>query len=123
MNSKPIETPLLDTVNDPGDIRAFSVAELRQLARELRAETIDLAVHSLKDMPVEETPGLALASYLKRSSANDALVLRKGLKKSDLAGGLTLGCGSPRRMNQLLALFPKTQFKNIRGNKIGRAHV
>jgi len=41
MNSKPIETPLLDTVNDPGDIRAFSVAELGQLAQELRAETID----------------------------------------------------------------------------------
>lgn len=88
----------------------------KELEEELLAGSIDLAVHSLKDMPTEITPGLALAGYLERADPRDTLVLREGLRLADLGRGLCLGCGSPRRINQLLHLFPKTTFRNIRGN-------
>lgn len=88
----------------------------KELEEELLAGSIDLAVHSLKDMPTEITPGLTLAGFLERADPRDTLVLRGGMQLADLGRGLRLGCGSPRRINQLLHLFPKTTFANIRGN-------
>src|SRR4029079_19319958 len=74
------------------------VAELRQ---RLLAGDIDLAVHSLKDLPTAEAEGLAIAAVPVRADPRDALVSRDGLALAELAPGAVVGTGSPRRTAQL----------------------
>ena len=63
---------------------------------------IDCAAHSLKDLPVAETPGLALAAIPQRGDHRDALVSRQGEMLAQLRQGARIGTGSPRRRAQLL---------------------
>ena len=65
---------------------------------------VDLAVHSLKDLPAGQAPGIALAAVPPRDDPRDALVARDGAKLADLPPGARIGTGSPRRAAQLLAL-------------------
>ncbi len=96
-------------------------------AAELRAAVldgrVDVAVHSLKDLPTAAVPGLALAAVPVRADARDALCARDGLQLTGLPVGASVGTGSPRRAAQLLAARPDLVIVDIRGNvetRLGR---
>ena len=78
----------------------------------------DLAVHSAKDLPAAQTPGLALAAVPERADPRDALVARdRGLPDLDgLAAGARVGTGSPRRVALLRWLRPDLEVVPLRGN-------
>ena len=77
---------------------------------------VDLAVHSLKDLPAAAAPGITLAAVPPRDDPRDALVARDGAKLADLPAGARIGTGSPRRAAQLLALRGDLLTVPIRGN-------
>jgi hydroxymethylbilane synthase len=81
----------------------------------LRGE-VDLAVHSLKDLPTGPADGITLAAVPVRDDPRDALVARDGAKLADLPAGATIGTGSPRRAAQLLLLRPDVRPVPVRGN-------
>lgn len=78
--------------------------------------TVDLVVHSLKDLPTAEPEGIALAAVPVRDDPRDALISAGGRKLADLASGARVGTGSPRRVSQLRLLRPDLQYVPIRGN-------
>ena len=86
------------------------------IQRALLEGRIDLAVHSLKDLPTETVPGLALAAVPPREETADALVTPGGISLDDLPGGARVGTGSLRRKAQLLAARPDLVVHGIRGN-------
>lgn len=77
---------------------------------------IDLAVHSLKDLPVESPPGLMLGAIVGRGDARDALVTRDSCDLAKLAERAVIGTSSLRRRAQLLAARPDLDIRSIRGN-------
>jgi len=77
---------------------------------------VDLAVHSLKDLPTTAAPGLALAAVPAREDPRDALVCPAGLTLGELPSGARVGTGSPRRAAQLRALGLGLDVVGIRGN-------
>jgi hydroxymethylbilane synthase len=77
---------------------------------------VDLAVHSLKDLPSGPAPGIVLAAVPPRDDPRDALVARDGAKLVDLPPGARIGTGSPRRAAQLLAIRADLRCVPIRGN-------
>src|SRR3954452_8863187 len=77
---------------------------------------IDVAVHSLKDLPTEPADGIALAAVPEREDPRDALIARDGLTLGELPAGSTVGTGSPRRTAQLRALGLGLEIVPIRGN-------
>ena len=77
---------------------------------------IDLAVHSLKDLPTAELPELEIIAIPERADARDALVARDGLTLESLPAGATVGTGSPRRAAQLKGTRPDLDVVDIRGN-------
>jgi len=77
---------------------------------------VDLAVHSLKDLPTGPAAGIALAAVPTRDDPRDALVARDGAKLADLPPGARIGTGSPRRAAQLLGLRADLRCVPIRGN-------
>ena len=81
----------------------------------LRYET-DIAVHSMKDVPVKFPPGLALSVVTEREDPRDVLVSRNNLKLDDLPKGAKVGTGSFRRTTQLLHYRPDLEVVPIRGN-------
>jgi hydroxymethylbilane synthase len=82
----------------------------------LLAGEIDIAVHSLKDLPVAPEPGLLIAAIPPREDPRDALVARDGLTLGELPAGSVVGTGSPRRTAQLAALGLGLSVTDIRGN-------
>lgn len=76
----------------------------------------DLAVHSLKDLPVELTAGLVIAAIPKRGDARDCLVTADGLSLDDLPQGATVGTSSFRRVTQLRRYRGDLNFEPMRGN-------
>lgn len=82
----------------------------------LISREIDLAVHSLKDVPPDLETGLVLAAMPQRADPRDALVTRGGAKLADLAPGARIGTGSERRAVQLRALRSDIEPVDIRGN-------
>lgn len=96
------------------------VAALREALLDGRC---DLAVHSLKDLPTADTPGLLVAAVPERADPRDALCARDGLTLTRLPYGARIGTGSPRRAAQLRALRPDVEVVDIRGNvdtRLGR---
>lgn len=77
---------------------------------------VDLAVHSLKDLPTAADPRLVLAAIPLREDARDCLVARDGLMLGELPQGARVGTGSPRRQAQLNALGLGVEVVPIRGN-------
>jgi len=78
-------------------------------------------VHSLKDLPTDETPGLCLGAVPERASPADVLVCREGPSDGEtcldsLQAGAVLGTGSLRRRSQLLHVRPDLQAEDVRGN-------
>jgi hydroxymethylbilane synthase len=88
----------------------------KEIQRALVDARIDLAVHSLKDLPTEEVPGLCLAAVPQRAPVWDVLVSRDGLTFDQLPRGATLGTSSLRRQSQLRQARPDLQPQEIRGN-------
>ena len=88
----------------------------KELQRELLADRIDLAVHSLKDLPTDPVPGLCLAAVPPRAPVGDALVSPKYASLEQLPQGAIVGTGSLRRRAQLLHIRPDLQVRGIRGN-------
>jgi hydroxymethylbilane synthase len=89
------------------------VADLR---RRLLDGEVDLAVHSLKDLPTAPADELRIAAIPSRADARDVLVARDGMTLSDLPAGARVGTGSPRRAAQLRALGLDLDVVPIRGN-------
>lgn len=87
-----------------------------ELEHALLAEEIDLAVHSLKDLPVDNTPGLTVGAVLSREDVRDVLVAPAGTSLATLPPGAVVGTSSLRRQAQLLAFRPDLQVRPIRGN-------
>jgi hydroxymethylbilane synthase len=88
----------------------------RELEDGLRDGTIDLAVHSLKDLPTDQPHGLSLAAVLEREDPRDALVATTPLTLETLGPGARIGTSSLRRRAQLLALRPDLDVRDLRGN-------
>jgi hydroxymethylbilane synthase len=86
------------------------------LREALLAGEVDLAVHSLKDLPAGPAAGVVLAAVPPRDDPRDALVARDGAKLADLPPGARIGTGSPRRAAQLLGLRGDVRCVPIRGN-------
>jgi hydroxymethylbilane synthase len=82
----------------------------------LRAGEIDVAVHSLKDVPVEGAPGLVLAALCCRSDPRDVVIARDGGTLATLPRGARVGTCATRRSAQLLALRPDLALAPLRGN-------
>jgi hydroxymethylbilane synthase len=86
------------------------------LREALLAGEVDLAVHSLKDLPTGPAAGIVLAAVPLRDDPRDALVARDGAKLADLPPGARIGTGSPRRAAQLLGLRGDLRCVPLRGN-------
>ncbi len=88
----------------------------QELENELLAEAVHCAVHSLKDLPIEERPGLVVGCIPQRGEARDALVSAQGWRLAELPEGAKVGTSSPRRAAQLLATRPDLEIASLRGN-------
>ena len=88
----------------------------RDLEDALRAGAIDLAVHSLKDLPTALPAGLALGAILERGDPRDALVAAAPVTLDTLQAGARVGTSSLRRRAQLLARRPDLDVRDLRGN-------
>lgn len=100
----------LDKIGDKG----LFVKEIEHAL--LRGE-IDMAVHSMKDMPTDQPEGLMIVAPPAREDARDALVLREGLGGlDDIPQGGRIGTGAIRRISQILKKRPDLRFESIRGN-------
>jgi len=89
---------------------------VKEIEDALSAGAIDLAVHSLKDLPTEHPPGLAIAAIPERVDPRDALVARTASAIAELPLSARLATGSPRRQAQLLHARPDLRFVLVRGN-------
>jgi len=87
-----------------------------EIERALLAREIDIAVHSLKDLPNQETEGLLVAATPRREDPRDALISGDGLTLDRLPAGARVGTSSPRRAAQVLAARPDLRVVDIRGN-------
>ena len=89
---------------------------VREIEEALAAGTIDVAVHSLKDLPADQPPGLELAAFPAREDPRDVLVTRTGSGFDELPLGAVLGTSSLRRRALALALRPDLIIEPLRGN-------
>lgn len=111
------------TVRTEGDVSTRPLAQLggtgvfaAALRRALLDGTVDVVVHSLKDLPTAPEPGLTVAALPARADARDALCARDGLTLATLPTGAHVGTGSPRRVAQLLSRRPDLEVVGVRGN-------
>jgi hydroxymethylbilane synthase len=110
------------TVSTPGDRSSAPVAEIgigvftSALRDALADRTVDVAVHSYKDLPTAPDPRLSMAAVPLRADPRDAVVARDGLTLGELPPGSRVGTGSPRRAAQLDALGFGLEVVPIRGN-------
>jgi hydroxymethylbilane synthase len=88
----------------------------QELEAALREGVIDLAVHSLKDVPVEPSPGLTLAAISSREDPRDVLISARGWTIETLPHSAAVGTCSTRRAAQLLAIRPDFRLPPLRGN-------
>src|SRR5690625_293221 len=88
---------------------------LQEIEAELIDGSIDFAIHSLKDIPIELPPGLMIASIPEREDFRDALLANHHLKLHDLPAGAIVGTSSLRRAAQVLSQRPDLEIKWIRG--------
>jgi hydroxymethylbilane synthase len=99
----------------PADLDGKGVF-IKEIEEELASGEIDLAVHSLKDLPTTLSPQFDLAAIPKRADARDVWVCEPYWSLNTLPTGGRIGTASPRRRAQLLALRPDVAFVEVRGN-------
>ncbi len=108
-----------DVKNDPLSVIGGKGVFTKELEDALLDGRIDIAVHSLKDLPTILPDRLSIAAICRREDARDALVLRTGLQNGSLLHlpqGAVVGTSSPRRLAQLKALRRDVVVKDLRGN-------
>ena len=105
-----------DTIQDRSLVGLGKGIFTKEIENALLTGEIDLAVHSLKDLPTELPDGLCIAAVLKREDPRDVLITATGLPLEDLLGGAKIGTTSPRRKAQLLHLRPNLRIVDVRGN-------
>lgn len=92
----------------------------KEIEEALLANEADLAVHSCKDLPTEDTPGLQIAAYSYRATPYDVLIIRDsafdGTSFIPVRQGATVGTSSARRKAQFLSLRPDAEVADLRGN-------
>ena len=110
-------------ISTEGDRSSAAIAQLggtgvfvTAIRQALLEGTVDVAVHSYKDLPTLPEPGLTIAAVPPREDPRDALVARNGLTLGELPAGSTVGTGAPRRVAQLRALGLGLEVVPIRGN-------
>jgi hydroxymethylbilane synthase len=121
---RPLYAVSLVTIETSGDQRReVPLAQLggegvftKEIQRALLEERIDVAVHSLKDLPTAPAPGLVLAATPPRGPAGDAFVSRHFQTFESLPHGARIGTSSPRRRAQILHRRPDLCIESIRGN-------
>ena len=113
----------VDTVRTRGDADQTSRLAgmglgifVKELEEELLSGKLDIAVHSLKDMPTLLADGLVLGAVLSREDPRDVLVNRFGATLDGLPEGSRIGTSSPRRAAQLQMFAPQVKIISIRGN-------
>jgi hydroxymethylbilane synthase len=89
---------------------------VKEIEAALLAGEADLAVHSLKDVPVRRADGLLLAAFPTRRTPFDCLITKTGSRFDELRRAAVVGTGSPRRVMQLRAARPDLVFGEVRGN-------
>jgi hydroxymethylbilane synthase len=89
---------------------------VKEIEDALLSNTIDLAVHSMKDVPTEIPDGLEFAAILQREDARDILASRDNRKIEQMPKGARIGTGSLRRSTQLLDILPDAVIVPLRGN-------
>lgn len=105
---------LISTAGDQGHVGALGTGVfVKEIEQALLDGGIDLAVHSLKDVPTDPVPGLTIAAVPERADPRDALV---GAELRALPAGARVGTGSPRRAAQLLRIRSDLEVVPIRGN-------
>ncbi|MGL4344571.1 MAG: hydroxymethylbilane synthase, partial [Cellulosilyticaceae bacterium] len=105
-----IQNVALDKIGDKGVF-------VKEIEAQLLEGGIDIAIHSMKDMPSEVTAGLCFMKTPKREDRRDVLVLREPIADlSELREGAVIATGSKRRKYQLLQARPDLQIVPIRGN-------
>ncbi|HEX5772174.1 MAG TPA: hydroxymethylbilane synthase [Nocardioidaceae bacterium] len=114
---------VLVEVTTEGDVSAAPLASMggagvfvSALREALLRGDVDVAVHSLKDLPTDPAEGIALAAVPLREDPRDVVVARDGLTLGELPVGSRVGTGSPRRAAQLHALGMGLEIVDIRGN-------
>ena len=115
-----VEICVIKTVGDKDHVRSLvsfggQGVFVKEIEEALLEGKIDLAVHSLKDVPDSMDPRLELSGFLKRENPRDVLV-SNGMSFGNLRVGATIGTGSPRRVLQLKAMRPDIRCENLRGN-------
>lgn len=115
-----VEICVIKTVGDKDHVRSLvsfggQGVFVKEIEEALLEGKIDLAVHSLKDVPDSMDPRLELSGFLKRENPRDVLV-SNGISFGNLRVGATIGTGSPRRVLQLKAMRPDIRCENLRGN-------
>ncbi len=110
-------------ISTEGDRSAAAITQLggtgvfvTAIRQALLEGTVDVAVHSYKDLPTAPEPGLVIAAVPPREDPRDALVARDRLTLGELPAGARVGTGAPRRMAQLRALGLGLEVVPIRGN-------
>ena len=88
----------------------------QEIEEQLCAGTIDIAVHSAKDMPMELAEGLCLGAVIEREDCRDVLVTVTGILAKDMPAGSVVGTSSLRRELQIKAMNPNITTKSLRGN-------
>ncbi|MEB3197379.1 MAG: hydroxymethylbilane synthase [Candidatus Sericytochromatia bacterium] len=89
---------------------------VKEIEEALLAGTIDLAVHSLKDLPTQLPAGLSVAAVLPREDARDCVVSVRFAQLASMPAGTVVGTSSLRRRAQLQRAFPQLAFADVRGN-------
>jgi len=114
----------IEVIHTQGDIDQTASLEaiggqgvfVKEIELALLANTIDLAVHSLKDMPAELPAGLAIGCVLPRGDVRDAIITYQGRQIEELSSGDRIGTDSRRRLLQLREVRPDLSVESIRGN-------
>ena len=115
-----VEQVLIKTT---GDVRSGPIAKLpergvftKEIQRALLDGKVDLAVHSLKDLPTEPVPGLSVAAVPERAPVGDALLTNEAKSWQELSNDARVATGSLRRRAQLLSARPTLTLVDVRGN-------
>lgn len=119
----PCVTRVIDTAGDRTQASGEPLPEIggkglftEELERALRDGEIDIAVHSLKDLPTEDSDGVVVGAVTAREDVRDCLVAREAASLSELPGGAVVGTSSLRRTAQLRAARSDLDIRSIRGN-------
>jgi hydroxymethylbilane synthase len=121
---RPVELVIIKTEGDQRQDVPLSTLGgrgvfVKEIETALLGGRIDVAVHSAKDLPSDETPGTTLAAFPQRADARDALLVRADIEAEDVADlpqGARVGTGSLRRRCQLLSVRPDLEMLDLRGN-------